>query len=387
MIKFLALLFSFTAFAEPDIPYELAPEHLTNYEKWIPGERAAVFDLLMLLQQRDRDRTERELDALNQSALCRKASVRFYDADQMSRMNGFKLEDAPLYVRNFLMNAQQGNPLMQAGEYEAIVRYRFDNPTLGSNRELALRVLLDDRQSDSDMWNTSGPEMVQDFLSIDHPSLPVVDAMDYRDLQRIVVAEGLNKVSAFFRFALPRVLPHRWSQWHGANLFKLWMRQRSSSQSPLGQDYYSATPYLVGHQPLKFSLSPCDSFPDDTLESDRSRGAAKSLVLSRMREKNTCFYLRVQPISPDLVRNHEGAISQYIENGSRAWDEKQWPYYVVGRVDMLKMELEDGDDADGIEDCSRLSFNPWRGMRSIRPIGNVNRAMGAVIESIHRGRD
>ena len=198
MIKFLALLFSFTAFAEPDIPYELAPEHLTNYEKWIPGERAAVFDLLMLLQQRDRDRTERELDALNQSALCRKASVRFYDADQMSRMNGFKLEDAPLYVRNFLMNAQQGNPLMQAGEYEAIVRYRFDNPTLGSNRELALRVLLDDRQSDFDMWNTSGPEMVQDFLSIDHPSLPVVDAMDYRDLQRIVVAEGsIRSVRSF----------------------------------------------------------------------------------------------------------------------------------------------------------------------------------------------
>lgn len=137
--------------------------------------------------------------------------------------------------------------------------------------------------------------------------------------------------------------------------------------NPLGQRYWSCTPYLLGEgQAVMYSFVPKTKVETHIPGLPFGKVPFNYLrenMIKTLNEKDVEFDLLIQlQTDPHLMP---------IEDSSVRWPEKLSPFIPVATVHIPKQHFE---SEALIEFTKRLKMNPWHCLPEHRPLGNLNRA-------------
>ncbi|KQT33573.1 catalase [Sphingomonas sp. Leaf412] len=137
---------------------------------------------------------------------------------------------------------------------------------------------------------------------------------------------------------------------------------------PLGETYFSATPFRYGDHVAKFSLLPVaramTALTGKTIDPAGDRDAIRHRLREEMKGIDAEWEFRVQ-LARDPVR-------QPVEDPTVEWDAAEAPWQRVG---VVRARAQDSwDDARVEEVNERLRFSVWTGLAAHRPLGNINRS-------------
>lgn len=137
---------------------------------------------------------------------------------------------------------------------------------------------------------------------------------------------------------------------------------------PLGETYYSVTPFRYGDYIAKFSLRPTapamTALTGKIIDPDGRPDAIREEVRKEMSATVATWDLRIQ-LCRDLHK-------QPIEDSTVLWDEKDSPFQKVGTIRAQAQDSWDSGLVKLVEDEMRFSI--WTGLAAHRPLGNINRA-------------
>lgn len=137
--------------------------------------------------------------------------------------------------------------------------------------------------------------------------------------------------------------------------------------NPLGQRYWSCTPYLLGDgQAVMYSFLP------KTEVETRIPGVPFGKVPFNYLRENMIKTLDRQDVDFDLlVQVQTDPFLMPIENASVRWPEKRSPFIPVAAVHIPRQKF---DSEAQFAFAKRLKMNPWHCLPEHRPLGNQNRA-------------
>ncbi|GGB36332.1 catalase [Sphingomonas metalli] len=137
---------------------------------------------------------------------------------------------------------------------------------------------------------------------------------------------------------------------------------------PLGETYFSATPFRYGDYIAKFSVRPIapamTALSGKEIDVDGRADAVREDVRTEMRQIDAEWEFRVQ-LCRDLER-------QPVEDPTTLWDEAEAPFI---RVATLRARAQDSWDPRLVQTVNEaLRFSIWTGLAAHQPLGNINRA-------------
>jgi hypothetical protein len=149
---------------------------------------------------------------------------------------------------------------------------------------------------------------------------------------------------------------------------------------PLGDTYYSQTPFLYGDSMVKFALVPVSqpllALKKAPVDLKARPNGLRDAVVSHFAALGADWELRVQ-FCTDLK-------TMPIEDASRVWPEAASPFITVARVRVDPQTAWSEERSKAVDD--RMSFSPWHGLAVHRPLGSVNRVRKVVYETAARFR-
>jgi hypothetical protein len=139
---------------------------------------------------------------------------------------------------------------------------------------------------------------------------------------------------------------------------------------PLGETYFSQTPYLYGQYMAKLSLAPVapELLALDGASIKTEDDAQRHAIGSHFASQGGEWELRVQ-----LCTNLE---EMPIEDSSVEWKEEHSPYVAVARLTMAPQAGWSEALSKAVDDGMR--FNPWHALAAHRPIGSIMRVRKAA---------
>jgi len=137
---------------------------------------------------------------------------------------------------------------------------------------------------------------------------------------------------------------------------------------PLGETYYSVTPFRYGDYIAKFSIKPIAAsmvaITGKEIDVDGRENAIREQVRSEMTGMNAEWEFRVQ-LCRDLSK-------QPVEDPTVKWDEAEAPFE---RVAVIRALLQDSWEPNLVETVDeQMRFSVWTGLAAHQPLGNINRA-------------
>ncbi|QNE32969.1 catalase family protein [Sphingomonas sp. NBWT7] len=140
------------------------------------------------------------------------------------------------------------------------------------------------------------------------------------------------------------------------------------NSDPLGETYYSVTPFRYGEYIAKFALFPVSKDltdqTDTTIDASHRPDALREVIRSEARVLEMEWELRVQ-----LCRDLD---AQPIEDPTVEWDQDDTPFQPVATVRAARQDSLSEDKFQQIDEQMRFSI--WTGLVAHRPLGNINRA-------------
>ncbi|MBE7198965.1 MAG: catalase family protein [Parafilimonas terrae] len=137
---------------------------------------------------------------------------------------------------------------------------------------------------------------------------------------------------------------------------------------PLGETYYSVTPFRYGDYIAKFSLRPVSAGltarTGTEIDASSRPNAIRETVRSEMAGIEAVWEFRVQ-LCRDLQR-------QPVEDPTVAWDEDEAPFQRVATITVIPQDSWDPARVHAVDEAMR--FSVWTGLAAHRPLGNINRA-------------
>jgi len=222
------------------------------------------------------------------------------------------------------------------------------------------------------VWGVQGPrlggsadEMTQDFVLMNGPAFGTKNGKAFaRSLK--VLAATTGRAPALKRL-LSGVLPAT-------------EKVVESRTHPLGDAYYSVTPYLYGQYMAKFCVTPSSPqlrrLVDRSLVVKGDRDGLRDAVVNFFGQHAGVWELRVQ-----LCTSLE---KMPIEDARVAWPEEESPHVVVARIDVPAQQAWSEERSRVID--GGYSFSPWHGLAAHRPLGSVNRLRQQAYEESSRFR-
>lgn len=257
----------------------------------------------------------------------------------------------------------------QAGDYEAIFRISTNpgdilSDEIGLPRGLALKVL----GVAGDRLPGSEGDTVQDFVMVNGPVFAAPDAKAFSKNLKLLAAttdkaEGAKKVFSHILRAVEAPL-------EAVGLPSTTLKQMGGAPNthPLGETYYSATPYRYGDHIAKlalFPVSPALTRLTGEIVSTRGRpDALREEVNAVLGREGGQWELRVQ-----LNRDLE---AMPVEDPTVEWKEADSPFLTVATLTVDPQPGWTEGASEPVDDA--LSFNIWNGIAAHQPLGNVNRA-------------
>ncbi|WP_370638490.1 catalase family protein [Aurantimonas sp. VKM B-3413] len=143
---------------------------------------------------------------------------------------------------------------------------------------------------------------------------------------------------------------------------------------PLGETYYSTTPFRYGDYVAKFQLVPVSpdlkALEGEEIAIDGRRDAIRTTVQKEMRKVTARWEFRVQ-----LCRD---ADAQPIEDPTVEWSEDVSPFQTVATVEALPQDSWDEAKVQAVDE--EMRFSVWTGLKEHQPLGGINRARCGVYE-------
>ncbi len=140
---------------------------------------------------------------------------------------------------------------------------------------------------------------------------------------------------------------------------------------PLGETYYSVTPFRYGDFIAKFSVAPVapglTALTGKTIEASARPDAIRETVQAEMRGIEGVWEFRVQ-LCRDLDK-------QPVEDPTVEWKEDEAPFQRVGTITAHPQDSWDENRVDAVNE--RMRFGIWTGLAAHQPLGNINRARNA----------
>lgn len=137
---------------------------------------------------------------------------------------------------------------------------------------------------------------------------------------------------------------------------------------PLGETYYSVTPFRYGDYIAKFSLAPVAKAMTDLtgkeIDVEGREDAIREDVRAEMQRIDAEWEFRVQ-LCRDLAK-------QPVEDPTVLWDPEEAPFVRVATVRAAAQDSWSDANVRRINEETR--FGVWTGLAAHRPLGNINRA-------------
>jgi catalase len=257
----------------------------------------------------------------------------------------------------------------RAGTYDAIGRISTNagdilDDSIALPRGFALKLL----GVEGDRLPGSESDTVQDFIMVNGPAFSAPDAKAFSKNLKLLSkttdkAEwGKKLISTVFRVIeapLEAVgLPSATLQTLGG----------APQVHPLGETYYSQTPFRYGDHIAKFSLAPVSpaltQLTGDTVSTADRPDALREVVNEVLESQGGTWELRVQ-LNRDLD-------AMPIEDATKLWDEKESPFVTVATLEVPHQPSWVHGSSDAVDDA--LSYSIWHGITAHQPLGNINRA-------------
>jgi len=255
------------------------------------------------------------------------------------------------------------------GRYEAIIRLSTNpgdilDDSIGLPRGLALKVIGvgGERLAGSDGDTT------QDFIMVNGPVFAAPDAKAFSKNLKLLAsttdkAEGGKKLLSGVLRAFEATL-------EAVGLESATLKQMGGAANvhPLGETYFSQTPFRYGDHIAKFQLAPVSPaltrLTGDIVATADRPDALREAVRDVLSEQGGSWELRVQ-LNRDLD-------TMPVEDATKEWDQGDSPFQTVATLDVPPQSSWEHGGSDAVDDA--LSYSVWHGIVAHRPLGNINRA-------------
>ncbi|MFP5076630.1 catalase family protein [Rhizobium sp. YIM 134829] len=143
---------------------------------------------------------------------------------------------------------------------------------------------------------------------------------------------------------------------------------------PLGETYYSVTPFRYGDHVAKFRLKPASSDltrrTGSIIDASVREDAIRETVQAEMRDTRAVWEFQVQ-----LCRDLE---AQPIEDPTVEWKEEEAPFVTVATLTAAPQDSWDDAQVQAVNE--QMRFSVWTGLAAHQPLGNINRARRETYE-------
>lgn len=267
----------------------------------------------------------------------------------------------------------------QPGRYAVLLRW--SSPPAGqlpdsisTPRAVALKVL----DVPGARLDPSRPGRAQDFLLVNAPAFALPDPQSLLPATALLPAstEGFDGAKKAFS-AVMRTVEGAIEALGGMSV-KIKGVGGEPQRHPLGETYYSQTPFLYGPYMAKFALAPVSdallALRDAPLGNgdDAQREALGAFFAGQDGE----WELRVQLCT--------GLDRMPVEDASKEWPEELSPYVAVARLAVAPQPSWDQAASPRLED--EIAFDPWNCLAEHRPLGAINRARREVMKVSREAR-
>ena len=234
---------------------------------------------------------------------------------------------------------------------------------IGLPRGLALKVL------DVDGERLPGAQgRAQDFIMINGPVFQTKTSKQF--LSNLKLLAGTTEKGEGAKVALSQVLQgvNKALTAVGVESPKIQSLGGAPNIDPLGETYYSVTPFRYGEHIAKFSLVPVSTDltdrTDQKIPIEGRENAIRETVREEMGGVRGVWELRVQ-LCRDLQK-------QPIEDSTVEWKEDEAPSVRVATVTVAPQDSWDPACVQRVDE--EMRFGVWTGLAAHRPLGNINRA-------------
>ena len=255
------------------------------------------------------------------------------------------------------------------GSYDAVLRISTNagdilDDDIALPRGLALKVM----GVEGERLPGSEGETSQDFILVNGPVFAAPDAKGFLGNLKMLakttdVGEGAKKALSSVLQTTNTVLTAV-----GIESPKVQQLGGAPQVHPLGETYYSQTPFRFGDHIVKWQLAPVSpeltSLTKEVIDVAGRPDALREEVRRGLIEAGGQWELRVQ-----LNTNLD---TMPIEDATQLWDEKESPFRTVATLDVPSQIAWEHGESDRLDD--RLSFNIWHGLAAHQPLGGINRA-------------
>lgn len=255
------------------------------------------------------------------------------------------------------------------GRYEAVLRLSTNagdilDDSISLPRGLALKVL----GVEGERLPGSEGDTTQDFIMVNGPVFAAPDAKGF--LKNLTLLSKTTDVAEGGKKALSAVLQATNTALTAVGIESPTIQQLGGAPQvhPLGETYWSQTPYRFGDYVAKWQLVPVSpeltARTKEIIDVAGRPDAIREEVRRGLIEGGGTWELRVQ-LNTDLE-------AMPIEDATKQWDEEQSPFRTVATLEVPAQIAWEHGASDRLDD--RLSFNIWHGLAAHRPLGGINRA-------------
>lgn len=144
--------------------------------------------------------------------------------------------------------------------------------------------------------------------------------------------------------------------------------------NPLGETYFSVTPFRYGEYVAKFRLKPVSqdltALTGKKIDISVSEDAIRETIQAEMQTVDAAWEFQVQ-LCRDIDR-------QPIEDPTVEWSEEEAPFVTVATIRAGPQDSWSADKVQRVDE--EMRFSVWTGLSAHRPLGNINRARKAAYQ-------
>lgn len=245
------------------------------------------------------------------------------------------------------------------GSHRVLARFSNGGPEVQSDR------IPDIRGFALKIVDVSGPSALggatdhQDFLMINQDRLPTRDS---REFIEFMAAATRGPAAGILHLFKAHGLGGGWSR-----LRELFAALGRKFNGFAAERFNTAAPLCCGPYAVKVRLKPVGNPPP----SERSKD-----IVADLRER-----LAIGPVQWDMeLQFFVDEATTPIEDASRVWPESETPIVTVARLSLFA-----ASDA-AAKQAEAAKFDPWSGLASHRPLGEIMRARKAAYYASQQGR-
>jgi len=279
------------------------------------------------------------------------------------------LAKGKLTVRDGLPPELAQGLFARPGTYEAIARISTNpgdilDDSISVPRGFALKLL----GVEGERLPGSEGDTTQDFILVNGPAFSAPDAKAFgKNLKMLAAttdkAEGGKKVLSGVLQAVDTAL-------EAVGIQSATIQQMGGAPNvhPLGETYWSQTPFRYGDHIAKFQLQPVaktlTELTGDTVNTADRPDALREVVNEVLVSQGGTWELKVQ-LNRDLDK-------MPVEDATQEWKEDDSPFQTVAVLEIPPQSSWVHGESDQLED--KLAYNIWHGLAAHRPLGGINRA-------------